>query len=164
MFGIGAVIRALSILAIVLVVVAGGYYIINLKANLAVSEMNNKILEQGIADQRVEIQKMQQDISAIQKANADLAESSNRARADVIALQEKFSQDARGQSRDFGVLAKERPDLIQRLVNRGTRNAMRCLEIASGAARTPEEIAAVTSSEINKECPSIANPNYKAPQ
>jgi hypothetical protein len=164
MFGIGAVIRALSILAIVLVVVAGGYYIINLKANLAVSEMNNKILEQGIADQRVEIQKMQQDISAIQKANADLAESSNRARADVIALQEKFSQDARGQSRDFGLLAKERPDLIQRLVNRGTRNAMRCLEIASGAARTPEEIAAVTSSEINKECPSIANPNYKAPQ
>jgi hypothetical protein len=164
MFGIGAVIRALSILAIVLVVVAGGYYIINLKANLAVSEMNNKMLEQGIADQRLEIQKMQQDISAIQKANADLAESSNRARADVIALQEKFSQDARGQSRDFGVLAKERPDLIQRLVNRGTRNAMRCLEIASGAARTPEEIAAVTSSEINKECPSIANPNYKAPQ
>lgn len=162
MFGIGAVIRAVSILAIVLAVGVGGYYIINLKANLAVSEINNRTLEQGIADQRAEIQKMQQDISAIQQANIALSESNSRARADVIALQEKFSQDARGQSRDFGVLAKERPELIQRLVNRGTRNAVRCLEIASGAPRTPEEIAAVTSSEINKECPSIANPNYKA--
>ena len=164
MFGIGAVIRALAILATIIAIGVGGYYIINLKANLAVSEMNNRILEQGIADQRAEIQKMQQDIQNIQQANRDLAAASDRARADVTALQEKFSQDARGQPRDFGLLARERPELIERLVNRGTRNAMRCLEIASGAPRTEAEINARTSSEINKECPSIANPNYKAPQ
>jgi len=46
-------------------------------------------------------------------------------------------------------------------MNVATRNAMRCLEIASGAPRTQAELAAKNSSEINKECPALANPNYK---
>ena len=110
------------------------------------------------------MKQMAEDIAKIQDINRELAEQTTKHRAEVDALSRKFSQDAKGQPRDFGQFAKEKPELVERLVNRGTKNAMRCLEIASGAPRTPEELAAKSATEINKECPTIANPNYKAPQ
>jgi hypothetical protein len=161
MLGIIPLIRALVILATIITVAVGGYYIINLKADLAISESNNAQLKAGIEEQQALMARMQADIATIQDANRQLAETAAQQRADVDALSRKFSQDAKGAPRDFGQFAAGKPELVERLVNRGTRNAMRCLELASGAPHTPEELAATTSSEINKECPSIANPNYR---
>jgi biopolymer transport protein ExbB/TolQ len=164
MMGIGPMIKAIAMLLIVIILAAGGWYVMNLKADLAVSEMNAKTLQDGIAEQQAVMAKMQEDIKTIQETNTKLQNLTEEQKREVDTLSRKFSQDAKGQPRDFGALAAERPDLVERLVNRGTKNAMRCLEIASGAPRTEAEINAKTSSEINKECPAIANPNYKAPQ
>ena len=164
MFGIGASIKAIVTLIIVAIIAAGGWYLINLKADLAISEENSKRLQEGVREQQALMKQMTEDIAKIQDINRELAEQTTKHRAEVDALSRKFSQDAKGQPRDFGQFAKEKPELVERLVNRGTRNAMRCLEIASGAPRTQEELAAKSATEINKECPAIANPNYKAPQ
>ena len=164
MFGMGASIKAIVALIITVIIAAGGWYMMNLKADLAISEENSKRLTEGIKDQQALMKQMTEDIAKIQDINRDLAEQTTKHRAEVDALSRKFSQDAKGQPRDFGQFAKERPELVERLVNRGTRNAMRCLEIASGAPRTPEELSAKSATEINKECPAIANPNYRAPQ
>jgi hypothetical protein len=45
-------------------------------------------------------------------------------------------------------------------MNKGSVNAQRCIEIASGAELTEKEKNATKKSEINSECPSIANPNF----
>ena len=164
MFGIGASIKAIVALLIVAIVAAGGWYVMNLKADLAISEENSKRLQEGVQEQQALMKQMAEDIAKIQDINRELAEQTTKHRAEVDALSRKFSQDAKGQPRDFGQFAKEKPELVERLVNRGTKNAMRCLEIASGAPRTPEELAAKSATEINKECPTIANPNYRAPQ
>lgn len=164
MFGVGAIIKSVTILIIVLMLAAGGWYVTNLKADLVMSENNNARLQEGIKEQQELLAQMQRDIGQIQEINKGLQDVAQKHRADVEALSKKFSQDAKGSPRDFGQLAAEKPDLVERLVNRGTRNAMRCLEIASGAPRTEQELSAKNASEINKECPAIANPNYKAPQ
>ena len=164
MFGIGAAIKAIVALVIVVILAAGGWYVMNLKADLAISQENSRRLQEGIQEQQALMKQMTEDIAKIQDINRELTETSNKHRAEVDALSKKFSQDAKGQPRDFDQFAKEKPELVERLVNRGTKNAMRCLEIASGAPRTEAELAAKTASEINKECPAIANPNYKASQ
>jgi hypothetical protein len=164
MFGIGSAIKAVVMLVAVVLLAVGGYYLINLKADLAISENNNKKLQEGIQEQQALMKQMTEDIAAIQQINRDLSDIVGKHKAEVDALSRKFSQDARGQPRDFGNFAKEKPELVERLINRGTKNAMRCLEIASGAPRTEQELAAKTATEINKECPAIANPNYKATQ
>ena len=164
MMGIGPMIKAIAMLLMVIILAAGGWYVMNLKADLAVSEMNAKTLQDGIAEQQALMTRMQEDIKTIQETNTRLQNLTEEQKREVDTLSKKFSQDARGNARDFGALAAERPEVVERLVNRGTKNAMRCLEIASGAPRTEAEINAKTSSEINKECPAIANPNYKAPQ
>ena len=57
----------------------------------------------------------------------------------------------------FKILQQE---VIERITNKGSDAAARCIEIASGAELTEQEINATKKSEINRECPSIANPNY----
>ena len=49
---------------------------------------------------------------------------------------------------------------IERITNGASALATRCIEIASGSPLTEAEKNATKKSEINPECPSIANPNY----
>lgn len=153
-------IKIVAILVIVLVVLGGLYYITNLKANLAISEMNNKTLKDGIEQQQKVIEQMQKDVAQIQAINGELSELAEKQRQEVSALTDRFNVNARGETRDFGALAAARPGIVERAINRGTRNAMRCIEIASGAPHTEEELNAKKMNEINRECPNIANPNF----
>ena len=52
MFGIGGIIKAVTMLLIVGIIAGGIYYITGLRADLAVSEMNNQKLEEGIKAQQ----------------------------------------------------------------------------------------------------------------
>jgi TolA-binding protein len=160
LFGGGAAIKVVATLAIVVIVTGGLWYVTGLRADLAVSEMNNKTLKDGIEQQQRLIEQMQRDVAQIQEINSSLAQEADRQRAEVRDLVDRFNVNARGESRDFGAIAAARPGVVERLVNRGTANAMRCLAIASGAPHTEAELAAKTSSEINRECPSLANPSY----
>jgi cell division septum initiation protein DivIVA len=164
MLPVGVIIRAIVALIITAVIAGGLWYVSNVKADLVQSQENARRLEEGIQEQKDLLKQMVEDVAAIQQTNRDLQNLAERYRGEVDTLTKKFSQDARGNPRDFGQLAREKPELVERLVNRGTRNAMRCLELASGAVHTQEELAAKSSGEINKECPAIANPNYRAQQ
>jgi hypothetical protein len=164
MLPVGVIIRAIVALIMTVVIAGGLWYVSNLKADLVQSQENARRLQEGIQEQKDLLKQMVEDVAAIQQTNRDLQNLAERYRGEVDTLTKKFSQDARGNPRDFGQLARERPELVERLVNRGTRNAMRCLELASGAVHTREELAAKSSGEINKECPAIANPNYRAQQ
>jgi hypothetical protein len=161
MFGIGSIIKAVISLIIIIILAGGFWYISNLKADLAVSQMNNERLESGIKAQNELIDSMKKDIEAIQNINKELQTDNEKQKQDVKALADRFSIDASGQSRDFGAIAASKPGLIENKINRGTQNVFRCLEIASGSPRTEQELNAKTVKETNRECPSLANPNYK---
>ena len=75
---------------------------------------------------------------------------------DLDDLDNRFNKDGR----DFGKIALEKTDAINRIINKGSDNASRCIESASGAELTEEERNATKKSEINREGPGIANPNY----
>jgi hypothetical protein len=150
-------IKPLIYLVIVLVIAGGFYYITDLKANLAVSEMNNKLLEDGLRQQAALMEQMQKDIAQIQEINNELNTQKADLEKDREVLTSKFSK------RDFGALAAEKPKVVERLVNRGTENAMRCVELASGAPLNEKEKNAKTPTEANRECPNLINPNYTPP-
>lgn len=152
-----AIIRLLIILAIVGILASGVWYAINLKADLATSEANNRSLVEATREQTSLIEQIKQDVIAMQQANVDLQQQNERQRRDVETLNSKFSK------RDFGALAAERPAVVEKLINRGTKNALRCVELASGSPLTEIERAAKTPMEANRECPSLIDSNYTAP-
>ena len=160
MFNVFGVVKVLAYLGIVIIIAGGLWYVMNLKAELATSEVNNKILENSISQQSAVIEQMKVDIAQIQRINEEVNAELGRQREEVKNLVNRFNVNARGESRDIGKIAVKKPRAMQRLINRGTKNALRCLEIATGAERTEKEINAKKESEINRECPTLANPNY----
>ena len=141
---------------------AGGVtYVYKLKADLATSEANNVKLENSVEEQKLVIAQQILDIDNIKNAMKEQAELAKRLNASIEDLRDKFHKvNASGEKRDIGNLAEQKPKLMQRAINRGTKNALRCMEIAMGSPLTEKEKNATKKSQVNPECPSIANPNY----
>ncbi len=152
-------------IAMVLIVLAGAgggvVYVKTLKADLETAKANQAKLESAVEDQKAVIKQQIEDIKSINKANQEIALLNKKLAADVSNLQNKFSKiNASGKKRDLGNLAKSKPKLMNRVFNKATKNALRCTEIAMGAPLTEKERNAKKKSEINPECPAIANPSY----
>jgi len=141
---------------------AGGVtYVYKLKADLATSEANNAKLEDSVEEQKAVIAQQVLDIDNIRTAMKEQAELSKRLNASIKDLRDKFNKvNASGEKRDIGNLAEQKPKLMQRAINKGTKNALRCMEIAMGSPLTEKEKNAVKKSQINPECPDIANPSF----
>mgnify|MGYP001348381253 CR=1 FL=1 len=141
---------------------AGGVtYVYKLKADLATSEANNAKLENSVEEQKLVIAQQILDMDNIRAAMKEQAELSKRLNASIKDLRNKFNKvNASGEKRDIGNLAEQKPKLMQRAINKGTKNALRCMEIAMGSPLTEKEKNAVKKSQINPECPDIANPSY----
>ena len=159
--GITAVIRILAILVIVVIGAAGIWYVTGLRADLAVSQENTKKMSDAVELQKQVIEQMQADQKKIQKLNQELIDTVESQKRDIQSLADRFSTNADGSKRDLGEIAVQKPSSIERAINKGTKNALRCIEIASGAPLTEQEKNATKADEINKECPALANPRYK---
>ena len=146
------------IMAVLFFGIAGaGVYVMKLRSDNAILQANQIQLELSIESQKQVIQKQKEDFGKILEANKKMNKLVNNLQKDIDALDKRFNKGAR----DFGKLAKEKPKLIEKIVNRGSDRAGRCIEIAGGSPLTEKEIKATKKSEINTECPSIANPNYE---
>ena len=142
---------------------AGGgvMYVKTLKSDLAMSEANNLKLEESVADQKAVIAQQANDFKSILAANTALDKQNKVLAAEFSALDQRFNKiNAQGEVRDIGKLAEERSSSVERVINSATKKAMRCVEIAMGAPLTEKEENATKKSQINSECPSLANPNY----
>ena len=142
---------------------AGGgvMYVKTLKSDLATSEANNAKLVESVAGQKAVIEQQQKDFTAILAANRELEDKNRVLTTELKNLDERFNKiNGKGEVRDIGKLAIEKDRAVERIINNASAKAMRCVEIAMGAELTEAERNATKKSEINSECPSIANPNY----
>jgi predicted nuclease with TOPRIM domain len=130
------------------------------KQELQVSEQNNLMLEGSIKSQQATIELQLEEAKLINKANLELRETQQDLRKEYKELDRKFTEKANGEARSVANLALKKSSLIERVINKATANAMRCNEIAMGSPLTEDELNATKKSQINGECPSIANPNY----
>ena len=102
------------------------------------------------------IAKQKEDFGKILEANKKMNTLVNNLQKDINALDKRFNK----KNRDVGKLAIAKTESIERITNGASALATRCIEIASGAELTEKEKNATKKSEINSECPSIANPSY----
>ena len=147
LFFIGLIVTALA---------GGGFYVLKLQKDNAILKANAIKLESAISEQKTLIENQKKDFEAILTANKELNDLMNKLKTDFAELDKRFNK----KNRDIGLLAIEKTKTIERITNSAGDKAARCIEIASGSPLTEKEINATKKSEINTECPSIANPNY----
>ena len=129
----------IAMVVIMLASAGGGFmYVKTLKSDLAVSEANNAKLLDSVSEQQAVIAQQKKDFTAILEANQELQDQNRVLKTEFAALDKRFNKiNGQGEVRDIGKLAEERPTSVERVVNSATKK-----------------------SEINSECPSLANPNY----
>ena len=147
----------IAMVAILITGIAGaGMYVMKLRSDNAILKANQLKLESAVAEQQEVIASQKKDFEEILAANQKMNELVNALKKDLDDLDKRFNKG----KRDVGKLAIEKTKLIEKIINKGSVNAQRCIEIASGAELTEKEKNATKKSEINPECPSIANPKY----
>ena len=127
-----------------------------LRSDNAILKANQIELEQSVESQKQLLQKQKKDFDDILESNKQLNKLINTLKKDMDELDKRFNKG----KRDIGKIAIEKSKVIERIINKGGDNAARCLELASGAKHTEAELKATKKSEINPECPALANPSY----
>jgi len=157
MFGLFGSAKLIMIGIMVIGLSGGVSYVYKLKADNATLKSNQVKMEQALDAQAKYIEQQKKDFEAIMKANQEVNKLVGNLKKDIDDLDKRFNKG----TRDLGKTAMERPEAMERIVNKASDKALRCVEIAGGAPLTEQEKNATKKSEINSECPALANPRFK---
>ena len=135
------------ILALVLLAGAGGgyLYVNKLQKDNAILKTNQVKLETAVAESNQVIEQQSKDLKKIRSTLKEVEELNDRLQADKDSLNKRLGKH------DIGNLAENKPGLVERIINKASDSAARCVEIASGSPLTEEEL----NGTPNRECPSF---------
>lgn len=125
----------------------GYWYYQNSQLKIQTLTENNANLETGIELNEQTIAALERSYSNAEEEISRLNLENKKIRRNNQLLVDRFSDS------DIGLAATAKPELIEGLINRGTVNAFRCLELLSGAELTEQERNATNGTQFNRECP-----------
>ena len=136
----------LALILIILASVGGGYwYVQKLQKDNAILKANQVQLETAVADQKNVIEQQTNDLKKIRSTLKEVEELNDKLQADKDSLNKRLGKH------DIGNLAENKPGLVEKIINKASDSAARCVEIASGSPLTEEEL----NGTPNRECPSF---------
>jgi len=136
-------------IGLVLVMLAGaggGYLYVNkLQKDNAILKTNQIKLETAVQESNQVIEQQTKDLKQIRSTLKKVEELNNKLQADRDSLNKRLGKH------DIGNLAENKPGLVEKIINKASDSAARCVEIASGSPLTEEEL----NGTPNRECPSF---------
>ena len=135
------------ILGLILLAGAGGgyLYVNKLQKDNAILKTNQVKLETAVAESNQVIEQQSKDVKKIRSTLKEVEELNDRLQADKDSLNKRLGKH------DIGNLAENKPGLVEKIINKASDSAARCVEIASGSPLTEEEL----NGTPNRECPSF---------
>ena len=125
---------------------AGGYaYVQKLQKDNAILKTNQVKLETAVSESNEVIEQQTKDLKQIRSTLSNLEEEKKKLQADKDNLSKKLGKH------DIGELAEKKPGLVEKIINKASDSAARCMEIASGSPLTEEEL----NGKPNRACPSF---------
>ena len=136
----------LILMVIMLAGAGGGYmYVKKLQKDNLTLKINQSKLETAIEDNNAVIEQQTKDLKKIRSTLSELDEVNKKLQADKDNLSNRLNKH------DIGNLAEKKPGLVEKIINKASDSAVRCMEIASGSPLTEEEL----NGSPNRECPSF---------
>ena len=136
----------LALILILLASAGGGYwYVQKLQKDNAILKENQIKLETAVADNNAVIEQQTKDLKKIRTTLKEVQDTNAKLQADRDALNKRLGKH------DIGNLAENKPGLVEKIINKASDSAARCVEIASGSPLTDEEL----NGKPNRECPSF---------
>ena len=143
----------LILMVIMLAGAGGGYlYVKKLQKDNAILKVNQIKLETAVEDNNQVIEQQTADLKKIRSTLEVIDEKNRKLQEDKDKLSNRLSKH------DIGNLAENKPGLVEKIINKASDSAVRCMEIASGSPLTEEEL----NGSPNRECPSFWPSNTTA--
>lgn len=114
---------------------------------IASLKANNSILVDTLSSNTEQLNNLTKSYDTIRQNFDQINQQFKDMVAQNAILKDKFDQH------DLKALALAKPDLIEKIINRSSVEAIRCFEILSGAPLKEREANAKNGNEFNKECP-----------
>ena len=136
----------LILMVIMLAGAGGGYlYVKKLQKDNAILKVNQIKLETAVEDNNQVIEQQTADLKKIRSTLEVIDEKNRKLQEDKDKLSDRLGKH------DIGNLAEKKPGLVEKIINKASDSAVRCMEIASGSPLTEEEL----NGSPNRECPSF---------
>jgi predicted transcriptional regulator len=136
----------IGLVLVMLVGAGGGYlYVTKLQKDNAILKINQVKLESAVDNQKIVIEQQTQDLKKIRSTIKRIEVVNAKLQADRDSLNKRLGKH------DIGNLAENKPGLVEKIINKASDSAARCMEIASGSPLTEEEL----NGTPNRECPSF---------
>ena len=136
----------IGLILVMLAGAGGGYlYVTKLQKDNAILKENAIKLETAVEDQKGVIEQQTKDLKKIRSTLEEIEKVNARLQADRDSLNKRLGKH------DIGNLAENKPGLVEKIINKASDSAARCMEIASGSRLTEEEL----NGTRNRECPSF---------
>ena len=136
----------IGLVLVMLVGAGGGYlYVTKLQKDNAILKINQVKLESAVDNQKIVIEQQTKDLKKIRSTIKQIEEVNAKLQADRDGLNKRLGKH------DIGNLAENKPGLVEKIINKASDSAARCMEIASGSPLTEEEL----NGTPNRECPSF---------
>ena len=136
----------IALLIIMLAGAGGGYLYVNkLQRDNAILKTNQIKLETAVEESNQVIEQQTKDLKQIRTTLKTIDEQNAKLKADRDSLNNRLSKH------DIGNLAENKPGLVEKIINKASNSATRCMEIASGSPLTEGEL----NDTPNRECPSF---------
>ena len=156
-------------IVIILVILLGGggfgawTYMQKLQADNQVLQINQEVLKENELKLNDAIASQRDVIAAKEKQAEDIQAANNALRVETDRLAKEKGNLAKKLGRhELDILAANKPGLVGKIINRASDAALRCFELLTGSPHTEDELKANKKSQLNSECPPLANPNYKS--
>jgi predicted negative regulator of RcsB-dependent stress response len=124
------------------------------QAQIQAHAINAAKAEQALESTDTALKSMQLNLIQVKSQYTEVTTKFEEANARVKDLQSKLSRH------EIGALAEAKPKLVEKIIDNGTKDVLRCFEIVSGSPLTEEELNAVKKSQTNSSCSDVANPNF----
>ena len=136
----------IALIVILLAGAGGGYLYVNkLQKDNAILKTNQIKLESAVQESNQVIEQQTKDLKKIRSTLKEVEETNKKLQADRDSLNKRLGKH------DIGNLAENKPGLVEKIINKASDSAARCMEIASGSPLTEEEL----NGKPNRECPSF---------
>lgn len=134
---------------------SGAYYYYTTTQNrIAALIENNATLESNVVQLNTANEENLRTIDNLQHSYAQVEQQFNQLQSEfqVIRSQNTELRERLGRH-ELDALAAAKPQLVERVINNASENALRCFELLSGAPLNERERNATTAVQANSECP-----------
>jgi chromosome segregation ATPase len=115
------------------------FYVQHLQTQVQLERANSALAQQALKDTKATVDGLREDVKVMGESVVKLTGAFAEARKDVQNLEKRFTETKTGKERDIENLAAKHPLLIEKAINNGSKEAMRCNELVTGSAPQPGE-------------------------